>query len=136
MTSETERSIDVTLGNAANIEEQWAREAGEFSERHWLLRGKAPFTPVDDALLRAFRDEWPRLAIDVLDVNIMKGEEKLKWQAFLEERIKDLVPDDWSFGTLLRVDHRRGYEADNCVLVPRGQFYCIEIARQREFGYE
>lgn len=40
--------------------------------------------------------------------------------------------EDHSFGTLLRLDCREDYSEANSTLVPRIQFYAIELARNRE----
>lgn len=54
------------------------------------------------------------------------------WRPFCEQ-FKDEV-EDYSFGTLLRLDCKEEFSQDNTTLVPRIQFYAIEIARNRE-GY-
>lgn len=40
--------------------------------------------------------------------------------------------DDYNFGTLLRTNTKGEYSPDNTLLALRGQFYTIEIARNRE----
>lgn len=47
------------------------------------------------------------------------------------EKFKNIV-EDYSFGTLLRADTKGDYREVNTILVPRVQFYAIEIARNRE----
>mmetsp|Transcript_10421 Transcript_10421/g.31867 ORF Transcript_10421/g.31867 Transcript_10421/m.31867 type:complete len:81 (-) Transcript_10421:111-353(-) len=65
--------------------------------------------------------------------NEMKSPEgKKRWRTFLESVLKPAVNDDYNFGTLLRTDTRGKYEEDNTILVLRGQFYAVEIARNRE----
>lgn len=61
----------------------------------------------------------------------MKNPEgKTKWRVFCEKFAKAI--EDYSFGTLIRADASRGYDEHNSILVPRIQFYAIEIARNRE----
>lgn len=47
------------------------------------------------------------------------------------EKFKNII-EDYSFGTLLRADTKGDYKETNTILVPRVQFYAIEIARNRE----
>jgi hypothetical protein len=53
-----------------------------------------------------------------------------KWRP-LCEKFKDVV-EDYSFGTLLRLDHSGEYSEHNSILVTRIQFYAIELSRNRE----
>lgn len=53
-----------------------------------------------------------------------------KWRPFCE-KFKETV-EDYSFGTLLRVDANGEYSEENSILVPRIQFYAVELARNRE----
>lgn len=53
-----------------------------------------------------------------------------KWRPFCE-KFKDVV-EDYSFGTLLRLDHTGEYSELNSILVTRIQFYAIELSRNRE----
>lgn len=46
------------------------------------------------------------------------------------EKFKNII-EDYSFGTLLRADTKGDYSEANTILVPRVQFYAIEIARNR-----
>lgn len=52
------------------------------------------------------------------------------WRPFCEQ-FKDEV-EEYSFGTLLRLDCTDEFSQENTTLVPRIQFYAIEIARNRE----
>ena len=40
--------------------------------------------------------------------------------------------EDFSFATLMRLDSSDEYSQNNTVVVPRVQFYAIELARNRE----
>lgn len=52
------------------------------------------------------------------------------WRPFCEN-YKEKV-EDYNMGTLLRVDATGDYNEENTTLVPRIQFFAIEIARNRE----
>lgn len=71
-----------------------------------------------------------------MDVRIINENEiknsanKARWRMFCE-KFKNIV-EDYSFGTLLRADTNGDYSEQNTILVPRVQFYAIEIARNRE----
>lgn len=52
------------------------------------------------------------------------------WYSFLEQH-KHLVKD-YNMGTLIRVNALERFGETNSTLVPRLQFYCLELARFRE----
>uniref|UniRef100_A0A6T6L3H5 Polysaccharide biosynthesis domain-containing protein n=1 Tax=Rhodosorus marinus TaxID=101924 RepID=A0A6T6L3H5_9RHOD len=125
--------------NAEGLEMSWATEAMGFADRHWeLLTGltevkKMKVTSADAELYAAFRAAFPDLAVNVIDEEQMKSKEgKANWRAFLDGFVKRYVEEDYNFGTLLRVDSSGKYDEANTTLVPRGQFYVIEIARNLE----
>lgn len=53
-----------------------------------------------------------------------------KWRPFCMEFEKEI--EDYSFATLVRLDANDEYSEPNTLLVTRIQFFCIEIARNRE----
>lgn len=88
-------------------------------------------TPNDDVIYLHFRQDFPDLNVDSIDENDLKSPAgKAKWRPFCE-KFKHLV-EDYSFGTLMRADAKEEYSDKNTLLVPRIQFYAIEIARNRE----
>lgn len=88
-------------------------------------------TPIDDIIYEVFREEFPLLRINIVsDDDLKSGKTKNRWRAYCE-RFKNCV-EDYSFGTLLRIDATRGYSEENSMLVTRIQFYAIELARNRE----
>lgn len=88
-------------------------------------------TQIDEAIYKAFREEFPDLDVRIINEDELKSKEgKAKWRPFCE-RFKDSV-EDYSYGTLLRADASRGYDEDNSILVTRIQFYAIELARNFE----
>nr|CAD7404330.1 unnamed protein product [Timema poppensis] len=88
-------------------------------------------TPHDNAIYTAFREEFPDLKLGKLTEEDLKSSEaKQKWRPFCEQ-FKDII-EDFSFGTLLRLDSEGEYSEENSILVSRIQFYAIELARNRE----
>ncbi|MPC37164.1 Protein PBDC1 [Portunus trituberculatus] len=53
-----------------------------------------------------------------------------KWRPFCMKFEKEI--EDYSFATLVRIDCQDEYTEPNTILVTRIQFFCIEIARNRE----
>ncbi|CAG0915568.1 unnamed protein product [Notodromas monacha] len=121
-------------GNSADVEALWCLAAVKFSELHFdiiasvdakLLR----LTPYDDIIAEHFRSWFPKLNVVKLRVQELHDmEEKRKWNRFCEAY---KFYADFNFCTLLRVDATQGYTEENTVLVPRIQFYAIEIERNR-----
>ena len=84
---------------------------------------------VDRELYEVFRGEFPDWPIDVYKAEMTK-KEKLKWGA-LANRYKAKIKD-FNFGTLLRVDSSKGYDAENTCVVVRVLWFMIEVARNIE----
>nr|CAH7763235.1 unnamed protein product [Callosobruchus chinensis] len=122
--------------NDQSIEAMWAIKAYEHAEIHFnLLCSVDPqslkLTPLDDLIYKLFREEFPDLKIDILKEDDLKSPAaKEKWRPFCEQ-FKDII-EDYSFGTLLRIDASEDYSDKNSILVTRIQFCAIEIARNRE----
>ncbi|CAH1109235.1 unnamed protein product [Psylliodes chrysocephalus] len=122
--------------NDQSVETMWAIKAFEHAEVYFnILCSVDPkllkLTPVDDIIYRIFREEFPKLDVEVIKEDELKStKEKAKWRPFCE-RFKTLV-EDYSFGTLLRSDAKDDYKEDNTMLVTRIQFYAIELARNKE----
>ncbi|VEN54812.1 unnamed protein product [Callosobruchus maculatus] len=122
--------------NDQSIEAMWAIKAYEHAEIHFnLLCSVDPqslkLTPLDDLIYKVFREEFPDLKIDILREDDLKNPKaKEKWRPFCEQ-FKDII-EDYSFGTLLRIDASEDYSDKNSILVTRIQFFAIEIARNRE----
>nr|CAI5862946.1 unnamed protein product [Callosobruchus analis] len=122
--------------NDQSIEAMWAIKAYEHAEIHFnLLCSVDPqslkLTPLDDVIYKVFREAFPDLKIDILKEDDLKSPKaKEKWRPFCEQ-FKDLI-EDYSYGTLLRIDASEDYSEKNSILVTRIQFFAIEIARNRE----
>ncbi|XP_018328364.1 protein PBDC1 [Agrilus planipennis] len=122
--------------NDQSLEAMWAIKAYEHAEVYFnILCSVDPkllrLTPHDDLIYRLFREEFPKFDVNFIKEDELKGEEaKEKWRPFCE-RFKDII-EDYSFGTLLRIDASKEYDENNSILVTRIQFYAIELARNRE----
>ncbi|ELT93419.1 hypothetical protein CAPTEDRAFT_165154 [Capitella teleta] len=123
-------------GNDEALECQWAMKAFQHAETYFNLikavdTSVLRLTPIDDAIYIVFREEFPDLKIDVLDLGEMKSTDgKAKWRDLLY-KFEGQV-NDWNMGTLLRVDCTDEVNEKNTTLVPRIQFLAIEVARNRE----
>eukprot|EP01103_Thecamoeba_quadrilineata_P018934 TRINITY_DN7476_c0_g1_i1.p1 TRINITY_DN7476_c0_g1~~TRINITY_DN7476_c0_g1_i1.p1 ORF type:complete len:147 (-),score=19.68 TRINITY_DN7476_c0_g1_i1:133-573(-) len=120
-----------------NFELQWAIAAYHQAETYYnLIKSFADLprlrlTRVDDELYSGFRQRFPDLQIDHLSVDQMNNDTTRPiWRTFLMG-FKDKV-EDYNMGTLLRLDSHGEYNEQNTCVVPRVQFYCIELARNRE----
>ncbi|CAG9857137.1 unnamed protein product [Phyllotreta striolata] len=122
--------------NDQTVETLWAIKAFEHAEVYFnILCSVDPkllkLTPLDDLIYSSFRQEFPKLDIEVIKEDELKStKEKAKWRPYCE-RFKNLV-EDYSYGTLLRSDAKDDYKEDNTMLVTRIQFYAIELARNKE----
>lgn len=124
------------FGNDPTLESLWAIKAVEHMEVYFnLISAVDPkllkLTPHDDALYEDFRTRFPTLNVKLLDESQIKSEEsKAQWREFCMNY--ETVVQDFNFATLVRLDSERDYAEENTTLVPRVQFYAIEIARNRE----
>jgi len=122
---------------ASSLEAKWAEIAIHQAETYYHLlqaipdKSRLKLTPIDDEIHSGFRALFPDLNVDVLDVELIKSQEAItKWRPFLMG-FKDRV-EDFNFGTLQRIESKGDYTEENTCIVPRIQFYCFEIARNRE----
>ncbi|KAL0269972.1 UNVERIFIED_CONTAM: hypothetical protein PYX00_007535 [Menopon gallinae] len=124
------------FGNDPTLELLWAEKAYQHAEVYFnLLCSVDPLllrlTPADDEIYQLFRQEFPDMKVAVINEDEMKSPAgKEKWRIFCE-KFKDKV-EDYSFGTLLRIDCSEDYSPENSTLVTRIQFYAVESARNRE----
>lgn len=122
--------------NRADVEMEWAVKAYHHAETYFNLVSSVDpkilkLTKCDSDIYTHFRDEFPDVKVDVIDVDAMKSAEgKEKWRTFCEF-YKEKVTD-YNMGTLLRTDCTKGYSEENSFLVVRIQFLAIEIARNKE----
>lgn len=88
-------------------------------------------TPHDDLIYTHFKQDFPDMDVSYVNENEIKNSmNKAKWRIFCE-KFKNII-EDYSFGTLMRADAKGDYSEQNTMLVPRVQFYAIEIARNRD----
>ncbi|KAG5684865.1 hypothetical protein PVAND_014075 [Polypedilum vanderplanki] len=125
------------FGNDTLLEELWAKKAFEHAETYFNLLLSVDsrllqLTPFDSQIYSTFRQDFPNFRVDVLDENELKSDiGKIKWRSFIDKFDKI---EDYSFGTLIRIDSKEEFSPENSILVVRIQFLAIEIARNRE-GY-
>ncbi|XP_066588487.1 protein PBDC1 isoform X2 [Prorops nasuta] len=130
--------LDLHMSLIMTVEAIWAIKAMEHSEVYFnILCAVDPkilkLTPYDDQIYKLFREVFPNLKVDIINEDELKSPEgKDKWRPFCEQ-FKDLV-EDYSFGTLLRINCENDYSEENSILTTRIQFYAIELARNKE-GY-
>lgn len=124
------------FGNDPTVESLWAIKAVEHMEVYFnLISAVDPrilkLTLHDDAIYTAFRERFPKLDVKRLVESEIKSEEsKKEWREFCMKF--ENVVEDFNFATLVRLDSEEDYAEENTTLVPRVQFYAIEIARNRE----
>ncbi|KAH7956999.1 hypothetical protein HPB52_014162 [Rhipicephalus sanguineus] len=124
------------FGNDPTVESLWAIKAVEHMEVYFnLISAVDPkilkLTPHDEDIYKAFRERFPNLDVKRLVESEIKSEEsKKEWREFCMKF--ENVVEDFNFATLVRLDSERDYAEENTTLVPRVQFYAIEIARNRE----
>ncbi|XP_046851238.1 protein PBDC1-like isoform X1 [Xenia sp. Carnegie-2017] len=122
--------------NDSSVELAWAIKAYEHAETYFNLISSLDcsdlnFTGHDNEIYEKYKSEMDTIKIDVLNIDELKSSEsKEKWRPFCES-FKGVI-EDYNFGTLLRLDATKGISDDNTTLVPRIQFWAIEIARNRE----
>eukprot|EP01117_Protostelium_nocturnum_P016816 TRINITY_DN6733_c0_g1_i2.p1 TRINITY_DN6733_c0_g1~~TRINITY_DN6733_c0_g1_i2.p1 ORF type:complete len:153 (+),score=57.71 TRINITY_DN6733_c0_g1_i2:181-639(+) len=123
--------------NNPDIEKQWVVKAVKQSEVYFKMittfpdTTKLKLTPIDDEIHFEFRAVFPDMKVDVIDENAMKSAEgKAIWGPFMM-RFKDRIVD-FNFLTMLRVKSNEDYSEENTIVVPKIQFYAIEVARNRE----
>ncbi|KPI95892.1 UPF0368 protein Cxorf26-like [Papilio xuthus] len=122
--------------NDETLEHLWAAKAMEHSDIYFNVLCSVDtrwlrLTQHDDLIYNHFRQDFPDMDVKYINENVLKNNvNKSRWRMFCE-KFKNIV-EDYSFGTLLRADTNGDYSEQNTILVPRVQFYAIEIARNRE----
>ncbi|XP_068633890.1 protein PBDC1 [Battus philenor] len=124
------------FGNDETLEHLWAAKAMEHSDIYFNVLCSVDtrwlrLTPHDDLIYTHFRQDFPDMDVKYIKENEIKNSvNKARWRMFCE-KFKNIV-EDYSFGTLMRADTTGDYSEQNTILVPRVQFYAVEIARNRE----
>jgi len=126
------------LGNDSRVEELWAIKAMEHAEVYFnLLCSVEPARlklsgsqDLDDEIYKDFKESFPKLNIAKLTEEDLKTEKaKGEWREF-SNRYKHV--EDYSLGSLLRMDSTKDYSEENTMLAIKIQFFAIEIARNRD----
>eukprot|EP00735_Rhodelphis_limneticus_P000581 TRINITY_DN11035_c0_g1::TRINITY_DN11035_c0_g1_i1::g.18155::m.18155 TRINITY_DN11035_c0_g1::TRINITY_DN11035_c0_g1_i1::g.18155 ORF type:complete len:160 (+),score=26.48,sp/Q9D0B6/PBDC1_MOUSE/52.76/1e-45,Polysacc_synt_4/PF04669.8/1.7e-20,Aromatic_hydrox/PF11723.3/0.083 TRINITY_DN11035_c0_g1_i1:49-528(+) len=127
---------DQPVPQPSDIEHAWAVRAFKHADTYWNLLTridpmKLKLTKLDDDLYADFRKEFPDFRVQKITEDDLKAEEsKNTWRPFLMKYEKEV--QDYNMLTLLRLDASMPYSETNTTVVPRVQFYAIEIARNRE----
>lgn len=122
--------------NSPDVEMSWALKAIGHAETYFnLISSVDPkhlkLTPKDDTIYRKFREEFPDFDVEVIKEEDLKSESaKNKWRDFCETFKGEI--EDYSYGTLLRLDSKGDISDANTIFAVRIQFLAIEIARNRE----
>ncbi|XP_065828490.1 protein PBDC1-like [Oscarella lobularis] len=122
--------------NDANIELAWAVKCYEHAETYFkLLSAVEPsnlrLTSQDKEIRDEFAKRFGDLKIDKINEDELKSKDsKAKWREFCNLFEKSV--EEFNFGTLLRLDSSKGYSEENTTIVPRVQFYAIELARNKQ----
>ena len=126
------------LGNDGRVEELWAMKAMEHAEVYFnLLCSVEPARlklsgsqELDDRIYKDFKESFPNLNFGKLTEDDLKNEKaKVEWREF-SNRYKDV--EDFSLGSLMRMDSTKDYSEENTMLAIKIQFFAIEIARNRD----
>jgi len=120
--------------NDESVETLWVMKACQHADVYYnLISSVNPMllklTKYDDLIEQSFRKYFPNMQVEVVTESDLKSEEnKPTWRAFCDE-MKEI--EEYSFGTLLRLDSRSDFTETNTILVSRVQFLAIEISRNR-----
>ncbi|CAB3407688.1 unnamed protein product [Caenorhabditis bovis] len=140
MTDAQQQDIDYGDGekyvNDESIEIAWAIKAGERANVHMNLIMRCNtrilrLNKMQDEIVSSFRKEFPDLNVEKVTHKELKDDGmKEKWRSWCEQ-FKDTV-DDYSMGTLMRIEANKAYSPDNTVVVPRIIYLAIEMSRNVE----
>lgn len=117
------------------VEELWAFKAFEHAEIYFnLISSVDPkalrLTKIDDDIYKHFREAFPELKVGIVTHDQLKSDEaKETWRNFCETYKEQVA--DYNYGTLIRLDSEKEYSEANSIIVPRVQFFAIELARNR-----
>ncbi|EUC61313.1 polysaccharide biosynthesis protein [Rhizoctonia solani AG-3 Rhs1AP] len=117
-----------------------AEDTYRLIQTYWQLLEAVPpkalkLTKMDEDIYNDFLEQFPEYKenpsmVEVIDEDLLKSKEnKQRWFKFMSAYEKKV--QDYTFGSLLRVDVKDDYTEKNTMFVPRMQFYVFEIARNR-----
>ncbi|XP_019644339.1 PREDICTED: protein PBDC1-like [Branchiostoma belcheri] len=123
--------------NNPDLELAWASKAFQHAEVYFNLISSVDTTclkltgKMDEEIYTEFRKDFPDMQVASVTEDELKSEAaKSKWRPFCNKFEGKVA--DFNFGTLLRLRSDEDYSEDNSCIVPRIQFYAMEIARNRE----
>ncbi|VDL83687.1 unnamed protein product [Nippostrongylus brasiliensis] len=117
--------------NDASIEMAWAMKAAERANVHMNLlmccdTKVLRLNKFQDVIHTSFRKSFPEIDVHkVTEVELKQGEMKERWRDFCES-FKDVV-EDYSLGTLMRIEACKGYSEENTVVVPKVVYLLIHL---------
>ncbi|PAV91303.1 hypothetical protein WR25_21895 [Diploscapter pachys] len=114
--------------NDESIEMAWAVKAAERANVHINLLMSCNTESLklnnrQEQIQQAFREDFPNLDVkNVTEVELKQGEMREKWRQFCE-KFKDV--EDYSLGTLMRMDAAQAYSEKNSIVVPKTNVFQI-----------
>merc|ERR1711892_452308 len=118
------------IGNDGRVEELWAMKAMEHAEVYFNLLCSVEPTrlklsgnqELDDKLYKDVKESFPKLNFGKVIEDDLKNEKaKVEWREF-SNRYKDV--EDFSLGSLMRMDSTKDYSEENTMLAIKIQFFC------------
>ncbi|CAI4230280.1 unnamed protein product [Auanema sp. JU1783] len=122
--------------NDESIELAWAIKAAERANIHInLLMGcdtkSLKLNRHQPDIDKAFREAFPDMNVRMVgETELKSGDMKEKWRVFCE-LFKESI-DDYSMGTLMRIEAQKAYSDANTIIVPKIIFLAVEGARNTE----
>jgi len=126
------------FGNDGRVEHLWVLKAIEHAEVYFnllcaidpkMLNKLSGSRETDDEIFADFRKSFPDLNVAKFSEDDIKSSKaKAEWREFCE-RWKHL--EDYSLGSLLRLDSSGDYSEENTCISVKIQFLAIEIARNK-----
>ncbi|KAL0218580.1 hypothetical protein P9112_004233 [Eukaryota sp. TZLM1-RC] len=140
MSKERGEMFEGGIENDERINMAWVETAVKHAQTYSRLlrcfsdKTKLKLTKVDDDIYSSFRAEFPDLNIQSFTDDDIKSEAvKPQWRKWMMSWEK-VLPDNFHYLTLIRLNSAEDYSQENSTVVPRIQFLAIELARNRE-GY-
>lgn len=137
---ELDRMEDLEVENSGEIElhgilyairrmgEHWEQLTSAANADAMVLTGSRE---EDTQLYSTFRSRFPAMQLGLITEDTLKDTRLHEtWRDFLTSQAEQL--SEHNMISLLRKNASLGYNDENTMLVPRAQFLCIEIARNRE----
>uniref|UniRef100_A0A914XSA9 Polysaccharide biosynthesis domain-containing protein n=1 Tax=Panagrolaimus superbus TaxID=310955 RepID=A0A914XSA9_9BILA len=120
--------------NDPNVEFAWAMKAAERAGVHMNIllsvdTNKLKLTKDQTEVYDKFRELFPKLNVEKVSDQELKGDNKAIWAEFCE--CFNFI-EDYNLGTIMRIDASGVYNSENTLIVPKIIFLAIEGARNIE----